>query len=223
MMSAGSVGTPTGRMPVQYMLVPVPVNSQEGSPQATMAPAQSTPVQTAPHGSSQRSPYGIRNYGVQNYLPIAETRPLATEERAEVQRGLSRWWPKIGAGYATPMSELLASPTKSGILNAGLLGALGSLFGLTARHSGIAAIGGGIGAILGGITGFINRRQQNENIIDLMRRFPEGATKRDMLSDPVYQSDLNRSAMAHSGGGGDLLTGALLASSFNSYGASRRR
>lgn len=223
MLSPGSVGSSVGKSPVQYMLVPVPIASQEGHPQNAIAqvPSQSQSLQQ--HGPSSRGPYGIRNYGVQNYLPIAETRSLAPEERAEVQRGLSQWWPKIGAGYSTPMSELLASPAKSGILNAGLIGGLGGLFGLATKHSAFAAIGAGIGALIGGISGFINRRQQNENIIDLLRRFPEGATKRDMLSDPVYQSDLNRASMAQAGGGSDLLTSALLASSFSNYGSYRRR
>jgi hypothetical protein len=221
MLSPSSIGSSLGgKSSVQYMLVPVQNASQQDGPPQQL----SIPAQNQANSYSQRGPYGIQNYGVQNYLPIDKKRRMAPEERADVQRGLSQWWPKIGAGYATPMWELLANPTKSSILNAGLLGTLGGLFGATARHSGIAAAAAGLGALLGGITGFINRRQQNENIIDLMSRLPEGATKRDMLSDPVYQSDLNRMAMARANGGGsDLLTTALLASSLNNYGAARKR
>lgn len=52
------------------------------------------------------------------------------------------------------------------------------------------------GLLLFGTLGFINRRQSNENILDLMSRLPEASTKRDLLSDPVYQADLQRKAAA---------------------------
>jgi hypothetical protein len=175
--------------------------------------------------STQPGAYGIQNYGVQKYLPIAEKRDLAPEERADAKKGLSQWWPKIGAGYSTPMSELLSSPTKSSIISGGIAGVLGALAGAGMRHSAAIAGLGGLGAILGGIGGFISRRQENENILDLMGRFPAGATKRDMLSDPVYQSDLNRRAMqaaARNSGGGDMLTAMMVGSAFNSYNTRRR-
>jgi hypothetical protein len=155
----------------------------------------------------QSGVYGIQNYGVQRYLPIAERRELAPTERAEVKQGLKQWWPKIGAGYSTPMYQLLASPSKSAVLwggGFGLFGALVSGSAILKREAetasatagkAVVALGTGIFGLLGAFLGYISRRQQNENILDLMGRFPFGATKRDMLSDPVYQSDLNRSAM----------------------------
>jgi hypothetical protein len=195
------------------------------SPLAVQAPPADMAVfsQPAPSPVNRPGAYGIRNYGVQSYLPVAERRELAPEERADAKQGLSQWWPKIGAGYSTPMSQLLASPTKSGILTGGMVGLFGALMGASMRHSAAIAGFGSLGALLGGVLGFIGRRQENENILDLMGRFPPGATKRDMLSDPVYQSDLNRRAMAQANsGGGDVLTGMMLGSAFNSYNARRR-
>lgn len=170
---------------------------------------------------------GIKNYGMQQYLPIMDKRDLEKPEQKDIKKNLSNWWSKIGAGYSTPIAELLASPTKSAILSAIGTGLLGAVLGVVmVRKAFAAVIGGLIGMALGGFTGFINRRQQNENILDLMRRFPEGATKRDLLADPVYQSDLNRNAMRQSGGsfGGDLMTGMVISSMLNggSRGGSRR-
>lgn len=164
---------------------------------------------------------GIQNYGTQSYLPIAERRELQKPEVKKLDQGMDRWWPKIAAGYSTPMTELLASPTKSATLSAigtGIVLAL--LGGITLKPRAVfAAIGAVVGAIFGGVTGFLNRRQQNENITDLMSRLPVGATKRDLLADPVYQADLNRKAESASGGGGELLgmAGGMLMSSGNPF------
>lgn len=155
------------------------------------------------------SPYGIRQIGTQQYLPIQAKRQLTQLDHAEVQRGLSQWWPTVFQSYATPLYKMLASPVKSGLL--------GGLFagGLTGLYMGIMKAGGKATAIMAGglalLTGVISyfgRQQSNENVLDLMQRLPEGATKRDMLSDPVYQKDLDRRAMAAGGygGGGDLST-----------------
>jgi hypothetical protein len=149
----------------------------------------------------QTRPYGIPTQGIQRYLPIAPKRPLTEAEQQEIRKGLNRWWPKIGAGYITPIPQLLASPFKSSLLTGGLGGSLTSLFALTEKkmlpHLGVLGllIGGG----LCGIGNYIWRERENENIIDLMHRLPVSATKRDMLSDPAYQEDLKRAAMTGEG------------------------
>lgn len=168
---------------------------------------------------------GIQNHGVQQYLPISEKRQMDSQEDVNIQTGLKQWWPKIGAGYATPMHELLANPYKSAAISALFLGALAGLagFAMLQPRRLFALAGLVLGSFIGAFSGYINRRQQNENILDLMQRFPQGATKRDMLSDPVYQSDLNRAATARaSGGGGDMLAGALIGSAFSSGYGNRR-
>ena len=67
-----------------------------------------------------------------------------------------------------------------------------------------SAIGAGIGGLgLGGLAAlltYFGRKQRNEDVEDLMSRLPEGATRREMLSDPVYQRDLDRAHMAMMGG-----------------------
>jgi len=170
---------------------------------------------------------GIKNYGMQQYLPIMDKRDLEKPEDKSVDKNLHNWWPKIGAGYATPIPELMASPGKSAILSGlgtALIGGLGGL--MIARHSVGLALGGLIGGAIGAVGGFINRRQQNENLTEIMKHLPPEATKRDLLSDPVYQKDRELAATKSTGGGGDIFTGMMMASMMNGLGGgfnSRRR
>lgn len=171
-------------------------------------------------------PYGIKNYGVQSYLPINEKRELEKSEEKEVKKNLRNFWPKIGAGYSTPIPELLASPIWSAVggaigtgLTIGLLGAICCL-----RKALPLFIGGSvIGAVIGAFTGFISRRRQNENILDIMKRLPPNSTKRDLLSDPVYQKDRELAAMKGANTGGDIFTGVMLGSMMNGMNSSSTR
>jgi hypothetical protein len=43
------------------------------------------------------------------------------------------------------------------------------------------------GAGLGGLLGYKKRESSNQTIEDIKRRFPEGATRRDVMSDPLYE------------------------------------
>lgn len=228
--------------PLGYQLVPIypsgtPARNEEKADKAEgkqRKDSQPTPKEASamlpafiPPAAQQGVYGGIQNHGVQQYLPVAEKRSLDLEEGKDIQQGLHRWWPKIGAGYATPMTELMADPAKSATLGAVGTGAVAAVLGGMMLHS-ARAVGAGIGlvggGVLGGITSFINRRQQNENIADLMRRLPPGATKRDMMSDPVYQSDLNRQAERRSNSSmmGDFATMALMSSAFKTGGGNYR-
>lgn len=218
---------------MQYMQVLMPIPpSATGNEKGRKGKEEDAPVMTpmmmpAMQPANPGVYGGIQNHGVQQYLPIAEKRELEKDEQKRLKKGSDRWWPRIGAGYSTPMDELMADPLKSAILGGAGTAVVGALTGLvTFIHSatgrvvaaGLGLVGGGV---LGGITSFINRRQQNDNIEDLMRRLPPGATKRDMLSDPVYQQDLTRQAMNHNNTTGNIATMALM-SSFMSGSNTRR-
>ncbi|MFN8614459.1 MAG: hypothetical protein U0003_00900 [Vampirovibrionales bacterium] len=181
------------------------------------------------------NPYGIRQIGTQQYLPIQAKRQLTQLDQAEVQRGLNQWWPTVFQSYATPLHNMLASPAKSGIIGgligggiAGLYAAFlrkASVLGTVTKRNPWVALGVGAVALGMGAISYFTRQQTNENVLDLMQRLPEGATKRDMLSDPVYQKDLDRQAMlagSHSFGG-DLATVMIAQSLLNSGGGYRRR
>ena len=185
--------------------------------------AQPAYAQTAPG-----SVYGIRNNGVQSYLPIADKRKFEDVEAEEITKGLQRWWPEIFSNYGTPVANMLASPFKSGLMTGGLSAfVLALVTRLYQSRSPLAMALTGAGAALTGLIGYATRKQQNGNVIDVARRMPAGATKRDLMSDPVYQSDLTRRAMANGGGTavasfGNALLGAALAGDTFSRGASYR-
>ena len=178
------------------------------------------PMPSMPMQQPGMTPALNNQVGVQRYMPLSSMkRPFSEAENAEIKKGEDQWIPTIGNNYSTPIPSLLASPTKAGLMSGALLG---GIVGITTRilasgSSNLALkviigtlIGGGIGAF----TGFIHRKQKNGDMLDLMQRLPEGATKRDMLSDPVYQSDLNRGAQGGSSYGATdgLMTGMLAGS-----------
>jgi|GEM_PF-2250770 len=195
--------------------IPMYPASLQAGMQAPMQAAMPMPMQ------QPGMPPALNNQvGVQRYMPLSSMkRPFSEVDNAAIKKGEDQWIPSVGNNYSTPIPSLLASPTKAGLMSGALLG---GLVGITTRilasgSSNLALkviiaslIGGGVGAF----TGFIHRKQKNGDMLDLMQRLPEGATKRDMLSDPVYQSDLNRGTQGGSSYGSTegLMTGMLAGS-----------
>lgn len=145
-------------------------------------------------------PYpGMSNNAVQSYAPLQAKRELTPRELAAIQKGLGQTIPKLSPGYSTPITELLANPTKQSVA-VGLAGAaIGLAFGAAMRGGAPTTILGGVlGAIIGGSVGaqqYLTRRRRNENYLALIQTLPEGATLRDVLADPAVQADLNRRAV----------------------------
>jgi hypothetical protein len=167
--------------------------------------------------SAQRQLYkhaklDLQQLGVQQYAPLGPGRDFSEEEEKSISEEKTHWLPKIFQSYQTPIPELLASPGKQSV-GAGLLGGgLGALLGGAAGASmqgggqaglpdgyrmaaGAAAGGLGLGGIMA-LLQYYTRKKKNEDIEELMRRLPEGAVRRDMLADPVYQKDLDRKSQA---------------------------
>ena len=174
-------------------------------------PKKQTKKKPTTKTASSSSPYpGMSQHAVYDYAPVSGTRELDDQEKKDVEKGKSRWLPKIFQSYKTRPHEMMASPGKQSLLallGGGLLGA-GAMGGLTSRATGNpsdSVIGAAGGAALGGplaaLLTYFGRRASNEDIEDLMSRVPKGSTKRDILTDPVYQADLNRTAMMGGGGG----------------------
>ncbi len=148
------------------------------------------------------APYpGVGQLAVQSFMPTGGRRELSQPERDLVDKGKSRWMPRIFPSYATPAHELMASPLKQSLLWGLPAATLGGL--ATAGYASQAGLGnpvaGGLGALgalgIGGLTALITAKMQNasnEDVEELMRRLPPGATRRDLMSDPVYQADMNR-------------------------------
>lgn len=99
--------------------------------------------------------------------------------------GQQQWMPRVFTSQATPLTELLASPAKQGILK-GLLGAaVGGGAGYLAGGAGgmstgaTTAIGAGLGGLAGAVHGYGHRREKNDEVNDALRRLPPGAVVRD--------------------------------------------
>lgn len=178
----------------------------------------------SPPQPTPESPYG--NYmkiNQQSYLPTGDRiEDIDSKLQKQVDKGMHSLWPRIGAGFSTPLTEMLASPSASavfGSIGAAFLFAAGG-FVMFERKVG-ALLGGVVGAAIGGFSGFAGRRRQNDNILDVIHRMPKGSTptKRDYDADPARQAELNRAAMRSSGSsGGDILTTMAVASMFNGGG-----
>lgn len=156
------------------------------------------------------SPYGnMQQMSLYKHAPVGKKRELSKDEMKEVEEGQSRWLPEIFQSYATKPSDMMASPLKQSLLYGTGGAALGGLGGLMLGNLYDDSSRGGqppsdvpgyIGALVGalGVGGasavmsYLSRNAENKGIIDQMQRLPRGATKRDMLADPVYNDDYSR-------------------------------
>jgi hypothetical protein len=177
--------------------------------------------------AKKEKPYDTGQVGLQEYLPVQKKRPLSEKEEESVEREQTHWFPRIFESYGMPLQERMASPGKQGLLHALLGGGLGAAIGK--GGAGVAhdifggdkgtmmAAGIPLGALLGatamGIPAYFRRRARNEGTREMMSRLPEGATLRDLLSDPAYQRDKTRQHQANLAamyGGGGLGAATLL-------------
>lgn len=208
--------------PIAYSPMQQPMNIGA----MTQAPPQMANAPNYYYGpQSIAAPPAQSTYALQQYLPLAPRRQLAPQENSMVQdRLMNGWYPKVMPGYSTPLSAMLSNPAKTATINGGITALATLLIGTFFVHPLAGIIGGPILGLITGVMSYFGSRQKNDNILDMMSRLPAGATRRDMLSDPVVQADRSQAAMASGGGGGfgsDLLTVALLSNMFNSGGGYR--
>ncbi len=159
---------------------------------------------------------------VQNYLPVSNKREFTSQEQEQIDAGLNQFWPKIYSSYATPLPQMLANPFEYAACIGTLLGAAGACVGALMNKA-QPALGVFLGAAVGigvGVSSYFQRQQQNENILEIMRRLSPGATKRDLLSDPVYQKDLDRRAMADGNAMNTALMAGMLGNMYSSSSSS---
>jgi hypothetical protein len=184
-----------GLLPIQP---PRPTTSAKATPTATVA----RPQATIPLGT-----VAARTQKQGKFDPVH--RSLSPEERAEVEAAEGRMIPSLFQGYGTPLPEMMSSPGWSGAGGAALGGLVGGGLGLGLGGGPVGAgLGGLAGAGLGGLLGYQGRQASNAGVVDLMRRLPPGATRRDYLADQAVAGDLNRATWS---GMGHDIGGALMA------------
>jgi hypothetical protein len=184
-----------GLLPIQP---PRPTTAAKATPTETVA----RPQATIPLGT-----VAARTQKQGKFDPVH--RSLSPEERAEVEAAEGRMIPSLFQGYGTPLPEMMSSPGWSGAGGAALGGLVGGGLGLGLGGGPVGAgLGGLAGAGLGGLLGYQGRQASNAGIVDLMRRLPPGATRRDYLADQAVAGDLNRATWS---GMGHDIGGALMA------------
>lgn len=158
-----------------------------------------------------------QRHNVQTMLPYGQRRDLSPEELAMVEEGESRWIPKIFKNYSDTPDKMLASPGKQSLLfglGAGVpLAMLGAA--QTGSPAGAAAYGLGGGGLAALLAYFI-RNQKNQNVIETLKRNPEGATYRDLQADPMITEERRLSAAGGGGLGSGVLGGMIAGSMMNS-------
>ena len=131
---------------------------------------------------------------------LSEERTLSTKEKQVIAQAQTRWMPTLYPIYSTPLIDLLASPFKYTLLRAVPLVALLSLYvwyesryGKSVfRSTSLVLIIAGVFALIFLVGMYVRQYQRNKNVLDMLRRLPQGATYYDFLQNPVVQGDLNR-------------------------------
>lgn len=135
---------------------------------------------------------GYLGVSTQHRLPTYERRQEFTpEEQALIDKNRRNVIPKIYKSRADSPAVDLASPVWSAVGGA-IPGAVGgALTGYMVTDDKVKGMGGLLGLLIGaGILGTISglrRNAQNKDIIENMRRIPPDGTRRDMMSDPLYE------------------------------------
>lgn len=133
---------------------------------------------------------GYNGMAFQQFLPVQQSRKLSDSELDRIEEEKGKLIPKIFKSRKDNPAVDMSSPAASSVIGAILggvpLALLGGALG-NKEHANTAAIAGGVGgSLLGSIVGHKLRTASNESIEDSISRLPEGATRRDIMSDPVY-------------------------------------
>lgn len=147
-------------------------------------------------GKMPKGPNAYSNVSLQQFMPLVQRRPGFTpSEQAAIDEGQSQWFPQVFKSWADSPAVDMAGPGRTAIL-AGL--GVGGLTGLgmhamkaDPKTTAYSTLGAGA---LGALVGYLHRHARNNDIEEQMRRIPPNGTRRDVLSDPVLQAELNRTS-----------------------------
>ena len=151
----------------------------------------------------------------------AKERILSSKEESAIDDAQTRWIPTLYPVYSTPLIDLLASPFKYTLLRAIPPLAIAVIYILYTTRRGQGTISSltmmlsvlGVFALIFLVGMYVQQYRRNNNVVDMVRRLPRGATYYDYLQSPVVQGDLNRrtlnsgSAAVVAGSSGGLFGG----------------
>ena len=139
---------------------------------------------------------------IQQFMGQNPRRELSEEETKEVEDRKRSLLPTFFPSYSDSPSTQIYSPILPALGAGGIGAGFGALLGGTLlgkhtfsgfKNSGPGAVGGALG--LGGalaLLAYLQRKQENANIEEIMRRLPRGANLRDYEADPLVQSEKDR-------------------------------
>jgi len=119
---------------------------------------------------------------------MSSYRELTPKENEAIQKNLQNFMPKLFSDYSTPLPQLLASPLKNTFFLS--LIALPILY-LNHKYNPDRFYYYLINVFVIGVVLFniYGRHMKNQNIIESMKRLPEGATKMDYVSQTAVMSN----------------------------------
>lgn len=151
---------------------------------------------------------------------LNKERTLSPKEASAIAAAQTRWMPTIYPVYSTPLIDLLASPLKYTLLRAVPPLAIAGLYLWYTTRRGQGANSSlammlsvvGVFTLIFLVGMYVQQYRRNNNIMDMLRRLPRGATYYDYLQSPVVQGDMNRRALSSGStavavGSGGLLGG----------------
>ncbi len=161
-----------------------------------------------------------------------KVREFSDAEQKDIQKGLNQTIPKLFADYSTPLPQLLVSPLKNTLLKATVQFVLLALFlkytkttfkSVLNMLSVKNALNNPLRTLLivlfflSPLLNYVKKVRSNNNILESMKRLPEGATKMDYVSQTAVMSNRLR------GGRGSGFTGGFLGGMLGGSMMRRRR
>jgi hypothetical protein len=135
-------------------------------------------------------------------------RQLTANEQSQIMIESDAWYPTLFTTYGTPAVKMLANPIKVAIVHTVIYAIVASLYikfmNVTKNRTNIL-IAVVIGLIVAGVS-YYRQYMTNGNVIGLLPKLPENATKFDYLNNYAVQGDLYRGSGST---GGSFLAGAL--------------
>lgn len=161
-----------------------------------------------------------------------KVREFSDAEQQDIQKGLNQTIPKLFADYSTPLPQLLVSPLKNTLLKATVQFVLLALY-LKYTKTTLKSVLNMLSVknalnnplrtlilvlfFLSPLLNYVKKVRSNNNILESMKRLPEGATKMDYVSQTAIMSNRLR------GGRGGGFTGGFLGGMLGGSMMRRRR
>lgn len=135
-------------------------------------------------------------------------RQLTANEQAQIATETDSWYPALLTTYGTPAVKMLANPMKVAIINTAIYLVFVALYFafMKTKITNLTIIVVIVVGIIVAAWSYYRQYITNGNVIGLLPKLPENATKFDYLNNYAVQGDLNRAGGYRSS---SLIAGAI--------------